>query len=79
VIEWEWRGRHVGEFLGVPAAGKETAVRGMTFHTYENGKIVREATFWDAVTALQQLGVLKPTVEYWKGTGKPSSPRDPSE
>ena len=23
VIEWEWRGQHVGEFLGVPAAGKE--------------------------------------------------------
>jgi steroid delta-isomerase-like uncharacterized protein len=70
VIEWEWRGRHVGEFLGVPAASKETVVRGMTFHTYENGKIVREATFWDAVTALQQLGALKPTVAYWKVSGK---------
>ncbi len=65
-IEWEWRGRHVSDFLGIPAAGKETVVRGMTFHTYENGKIVREATFWDAVSALQQLGALKPTVEFWK-------------
>lgn len=45
VIEWVWRCRHVGKFLGVPAAGKETIVRGITFHTYENGKIVREATF----------------------------------
>jgi steroid delta-isomerase-like uncharacterized protein len=72
VIEWEWRGQHVGNFLGVPAAGKETVVRGMTFHIYENGKIVREATFWDAVTALQQLGTLKPTVEYWKVSGKQS-------
>lgn len=44
----------------------------MTFHIYDNGKIVREATFWDAVTALQQLGVLKPTVEYWKVSGKRS-------
>lgn len=66
VIEWEWRGRHVSDFLGIPAAGKETVVRGMTFHTYENGKIVREATFWDAVSALQQLGALKPAVEFWK-------------
>lgn len=66
VIEWEWRGRHGSDFLGIPAAGKETVVRGMTFHTYENGKIVREATFWDAVSALQQLGALKPTVEFWK-------------
>jgi steroid delta-isomerase-like uncharacterized protein len=72
VIEWEWRGRHVGEFLGVPAAGKETVVRGITFHSYENRKIVREAAFWDAVTALQQLGALKPTVEYWKVSGKRS-------
>jgi steroid delta-isomerase-like uncharacterized protein len=68
VIEWEWHGRHVGEFLGVPAAGKETVVRGMTFHTYENGKIVREATFWDAATALRQLGALKPAVEFWQGS-----------
>jgi len=66
VIEWEWRAKHVGEFLGVPAAGKETVVRGMTFHTYENGKIVREATFWDAVSALQQLGALKPMVKFWR-------------
>ena len=66
VIEWEWRGRHVSDFLGIPAAGKETVVRGMTFHTYENGTIVREATFWDAVSDLQQLGALKPTVEFWK-------------
>jgi SnoaL-like polyketide cyclase len=78
VIEWEWRGQHVGDFLGVPAAGKETVVRGMTFHTYENGKIVREATFWDAVTALQQLGALKPTMEFWKVSGKPLSPSGPS-
>lgn len=66
IIEWVWRGKHVGDFLGVPAAGKETTVRGITFHLYENGKIVRESTFWDAVTALQQIGALKPTVEFWK-------------
>jgi steroid delta-isomerase-like uncharacterized protein len=71
VIEWEWRGQHVGEFLGVPAADKETVVRGITFHTYKHGKIVREATFWDAVSALQQLGALKPTVEFWKVPGSP--------
>jgi hypothetical protein len=74
IIEWEWRGRHVGEFLSVPAAGKETVVRGITFHTYENGKIVREATFWDAVTALRQLGALKPTVEFWKVSGQSLAP-----
>jgi steroid delta-isomerase-like uncharacterized protein len=72
VIEWEWRGKHVGEFLGVPAAGKETVVRGMTFHAYEHGKIVREATFWDAVTALQQLGALQPTVKFWQAAEKTS-------
>lgn len=70
VIEWEWRGRHGGEFLGAPAAGKETYVRGMTFHSYENGKITREATFWDAASALRQLGALKPVVEFWKATAQ---------
>jgi steroid delta-isomerase-like uncharacterized protein len=72
ILEWIWHGKHVGEFLSVPAAGKETTIRGMTFHTYENRKIVREATFWDAVSALQQIGALKPTVEFWKVPGKTS-------
>ncbi len=38
---------------------------------YENGKIVRESTFWDAVTALQQIGALKATVKFWKVSEKP--------
>lgn len=54
-VEWTWQGKHEGDFLGVPAKGKQTTVRGVSILTFKNGKITSQHDYWDANTALQQL------------------------
>ena len=54
-IEWTWLAKHAGDFLGIPAKGKETRVRGVSVMTFRNGKIASQHDYWDANTAIQQL------------------------
>jgi len=54
-IEWTWQAKHAGDFLGIPAKGKETNVRGVSVMTFRNGKIASQHDYWDANTAIQQL------------------------
>lgn len=58
-FQWTWRAKHAGEFLGVPAAGKETETRGLTVMGWRQGKIVLERSIWDVAPVMRQLGVLK--------------------
>ena len=58
VVEWTWHAKHMGEFLGVPAKGKETTVKGVTILTFRGGKIASQHDYWDAVGALKQLGAM---------------------
>jgi len=58
-IQWSWKAQHAGDFMGFPAAGKETVTRGMTLHVYRDGKIVSDTTLWDVAAVLRQLGVVK--------------------
>lgn len=58
-FQWTWRARHAGDFLGIPAAGKETETRGLTVMGWRQGKIVLERSIWDAAPVMRQLGVLK--------------------
>jgi steroid delta-isomerase-like uncharacterized protein len=57
--EWTWHAKHGGEFMGMPAAGKSTEVRGVSVLTFRNGKIVSQRDYWDSGTALRQLGAIK--------------------
>ena len=58
-FQWTWKAKHAGDFLGIPAAGKETETRGMTLMEWnEDGKIVREESIWDLVRILKPLGVI---------------------
>ena len=54
-VEWTWQAKHAGDFLGVPAKGKETTVKGVSVLTFKNGKIASQHDYWDANTAVQQL------------------------
>jgi steroid delta-isomerase-like uncharacterized protein len=54
-VEWTWQAKHAGDFLGVPAAGKQTTVKGVSVITLRGGKIASQHDYWDANTALQQL------------------------
>jgi steroid delta-isomerase-like uncharacterized protein len=58
-MEWTWHSKHETEIFGVPAKGKETTVRGISYIGLRNGKIVAERDYWDCATLLRQLGALK--------------------
>ena len=51
-------GTHKGEFLGIPATGKQITVTGMSIFRLTNGKIVEHWGENDAMGLLMQMGVL---------------------
>jgi steroid delta-isomerase-like uncharacterized protein len=59
-LEWTWEIRHKTDFLGLPAKGRTTQVRGMTIHKFREGKIVLERSLWDTAGLMRQLGLGAP-------------------
>ena len=55
---WRAMGTHTGEFMGVPATGKEIEFTGTSVYTVRDGEIVEDWTLFDAVGIMQQLGVI---------------------
>ena len=51
-------GTHKGEFMGIPATGKQIKVTGMSVFRIANGKIVEHWGENDAMGLMMQLGVL---------------------
>jgi len=51
-------GTHKGEFLGIPATGKQITVTGMSVFRIANGKIVEHWGENDAMGLLTQMGVI---------------------
>ncbi len=52
------RGTNQGEFLGLPASGKQVAVAGIDMFRLEDGKIVEQWLNRDDLGLLQQVGVI---------------------
>jgi predicted ester cyclase len=52
------RGRHIGEFLGIPPTGKDVSMEGIAIHRVVDGKIVEHWAQIDVAGLLIQLGVL---------------------
>ena len=65
VMNWVWKAKHNMDFLGMPATGKTTHTRGITFHMYRERKVVREFTFWNFRDVAIQLGAAEPQVKFW--------------
>jgi Zn-dependent M16 (insulinase) family peptidase len=59
------RGPQTFSLEGIPAKGKTTFCRGITFHAYKNRKIVREFTHWNFRDVGVQLGALEPQQKFW--------------
>jgi len=57
VHRWTISGTHQGEFLGIPASGKDVAWTGITILRLSEGKIVEYLTQSDSMGMMQQLGV----------------------
>jgi steroid delta-isomerase-like uncharacterized protein len=56
-MRWIFRGKHSGEFLGIPATGKNLALTGISIIRIREGKIVEGWDGYDALGMLRQLGV----------------------
>jgi len=54
------RGTSKADFLGMPAAGKEIAVGGITINRIADGRIVERWGYWDTLGMLRQFGVVPP-------------------
>ncbi|WP_165367718.1 ester cyclase [Phytoactinopolyspora endophytica] len=50
-------GRHTGEFMGIPATGREFAYRHVHIHRFEDGKSVEHWSVRDDAAFMQQIGV----------------------
>ena len=57
------RGTHLGKWHGIPATGKEIAIRMAVVHRIKEEKIVEDWVLVDFLGVFQQLGVVQSTVE----------------
>ncbi len=58
VERWTEQGKHVGEYLGVPATGRHVVVNGIEIWRLHDGKIVERWAEIGEVEILRQIGLL---------------------
>jgi steroid delta-isomerase-like uncharacterized protein len=59
VTRWTLTGRQVGEFLGIPATGREIRVAGMSLDTVADGMLIAGVDAWDELGLRRQLGAIR--------------------
>lgn len=52
------RGTHLGDFMGIPASGKQVEVSAVSIWHVAEGKLINEWVNWDSLGMMQQLGVI---------------------
>ena len=57
VVRFTLRATHRGEFMGIPATGKQVAVPGIIIYRLAGGKIAEHWMQVDSVEMMRQLGV----------------------
>jgi len=58
VSRFKWTGTHRGEFLGIPATGRNVSVPGVVIDRLNGGKMADSRILMDAMGLMQQLGVI---------------------
>jgi steroid delta-isomerase-like uncharacterized protein len=58
MARWSCRGTHKGELNGIAPTGKQIAISGVSVARVASGKIVEGWVNWDALSLMQQLGVV---------------------
>ena len=56
VTENEWRGTHLGTFLGWPATGKPVRMRAIVVWHFKGDELWGETVFFDNASLLKQIG-----------------------
>jgi len=57
VIEADFVGRHIGEFVGIPATGKDVRVPIAVIYDLANDQITQGRVYFEMPALMQQLGV----------------------
>jgi predicted ester cyclase len=52
--------KHTGEFLGIPATGKQVSMEGIAIHRIADGKVVEHWAQVDAMNLMMQMGAIPP-------------------
>ena len=55
IKHWNFKGKHTGDFFGIPATGNSLNLSGTTIVTMKNGRIAKEHDFFDMKSILDQL------------------------
>jgi steroid delta-isomerase-like uncharacterized protein len=55
---WTARGTHQGQWMNIPATGREVTVQGMWMLHIEKGRITRARALWDVAGLLRAIGLL---------------------
>ena len=55
IKHWNFKGKHTGEFFGIPPTGNYLDLSGTTIVTMKDGKIAKEHDFFDMKSMLDQL------------------------
>ncbi len=58
IKHWNFKGKHTGDFFGIPATGKSVDIEGVTLAKMKDGKIAQEQDFMDNMLFMQQLGIV---------------------
>jgi steroid delta-isomerase-like uncharacterized protein len=53
-----WRGTHTGDFMGIPATGREVTLPYIDVWRLENGKAVENWVSMDMMAMMKQLGLM---------------------
>lgn len=57
VLEADFVGKHIGEFAGIPATGKDVCVPLCVVYDLENDKITRGRVYFEMPALMAQLGI----------------------
>ena len=60
VTHWTFAGTHQGEFMGIPATGKQVEVGVVSISHFAGDKVVESWDYVDTLGMMQQLGVVPP-------------------
>jgi steroid delta-isomerase-like uncharacterized protein len=59
VAAWSiWKGKHAGEFMGIPATGRQVSVEAWTFDRFRDGRMASSRILMDQLGLLRQLGAI---------------------
>jgi steroid delta-isomerase-like uncharacterized protein len=61
VLEGTFVGKHVGEFAGIPATGKEVSVPLAVSYDLENDRIKRARVYFETPVLFEQIGASPPS------------------